>query len=202
MSFSQRLKVARKNKGYTQEALSRLVNVERSSIGKYESTNIMPSPAVINRLAEVLEVSTDYLLGRAPIRPKKNTWIPVYGNVAAGIPIEEIEDIVDMEEIPEEWLKDGSTYMALRIHGESMMPNFREGDHVLVRRQPDVENGEIAIVRVNGNSATCKKIKKTADGIYLLSLNPAFEPIYYSREEIESLPVQILGKVVELRAKF
>ena len=202
MSFSQRLKVARKKKGYTQEALSRLVSVERSSIGKYESTDIMPSPAVINRLAEVLEVSTDYLLGRAPISPKNTNWVPVYGNVAAGIPIEEIEDIVDMEEIPEEWLKDGSTYLSLRIHGESMMPNFREGDHVIVRRQPDVETGDIAIVRVNGNSATCKKIKKAAEGMYLLSLNPAYEPVFYSKEDVETLPVEILGRVVENRQKY
>ena len=76
------------------------------------------------------------------------------------------------------------------------------GDVVIVKSQSTIENGEIAIIMVDGETATCKKIKKTPDGIILLSLNPAFEPIFYTNKEIEQLPVRILGKVVELRAKF
>ena len=196
-----RIHELRKARRMSQAKLAQMLHVHQTAVSSWESGATSPNPETEKALADVFGVTIEYLRGYSD-NPAAGNWIPVYGNVAAGIPIEEIEDIVDMEEIPESWVKDGSKYMALRIHGESMQPQMKEGDHVLVRRQPDVESGEIAIVRVNGDKATCKKIKKTADGIYLLSLNPAFEPIYYTREEIETLPVQILGRVVELRAKF
>ncbi|MFI3206944.1 MAG: S24 family peptidase, partial [Clostridia bacterium] len=65
-----------------------------------------------------------------------------------------------------------------------------------------VNNGEIAIVLVNGDAATCKKISIQNDGIFLISLNPSFEPRFYSKKEVQSLPVEIIGKVVELRGKL
>ena len=83
-----------------------------------------------------------------------------------------------------------------------MLPRFTEGDVVIVRLQADVNTGDIAIVLVNGNEATCKKIKKTPEGVMLISTNPDYEPMFYSNQEIAELPVRIWGKVVELRAKF
>ena len=76
------------------------------------------------------------------------------------------------------------------------------GDIVIVRSQPTAENGDVAIVMVGTEDATCKKIKKTPEGIMLISLNPAYEPQFYSNKQIEQLPISIIGKVVELRAKF
>lgn len=78
-----------------------------------------------------------------------------------------------------------------------------EGDVVIVRRQDDVESGDIAIVLVNGNEATVKRVKKQEDGITLIATNTSvYEPHYYSNKEIEELPVRILGKVIELRGKL
>lgn len=78
-----------------------------------------------------------------------------------------------------------------------------EGDVVIVRRQDDVESGDVAIVLVNGNEATVKRVKKQEDGITLIATNTSvYEPHYYSNKEIEELPVRILGKVVELRGKL
>ena len=127
--------------------------------------------------------------------------IPVYGAVAAGIPLEAIQDIEDYEEITEDMARSGK-YAALKIKGNSMLPRFTEGDVVIVRLQDDVDNGDIAIVMVNGDEATCKKIKKTPEGVMLISTNPDYEPMFYSNQEIADLPVRIWGKVVELRAKF
>ena len=93
-------------------------------------------------------------------------------------------------------------YFALQVRGRSMEPRMKEGDVVIIRQQPDVDNGDIAIVLVNGNDATIKKIGKSSEGIMLVPTNPAFEPIFYNNREIMELPVKILGKVVELRAKF
>ena len=77
-----------------------------------------------------------------------------------------------------------------------------EGDVVIVHLQDDVNTGDIAVVLVNGGEATCKKIKKTPDGVILISTNPDYEPMFFSNQDIVELPVRILGKVVELRCKF
>ena len=127
--------------------------------------------------------------------------IPVLGDVRAGLPMEAVENILDYEEISSDMAAHGD-YFALRIRGDSMEPRIHEGDVVIVRRQPDVDSGDLAIVLVNGDSATIKRVRKLSDGIMLIPFNPSYEPIYYDVSTCASLPVQILGRVVELRAKF
>ena len=132
---------------------------------------------------------------------KAGVVINVYGRVAAGIPLEMIEDIIDTEEIPEELAKTGD-FFGLQIHGDSMEPRMKEGDVVIVRKQDDAESGDTVIATVNGTDATCKRLKKYADGIALIATNPAYDPMYFSNEEISNKPVRIIGRVMELRAKF
>lgn len=127
--------------------------------------------------------------------------IPVFGNVAAGIPISAITDIEDYEEIPADMAACGE-YCALKIKGNSMEPMMLQGDTVIIKVQEDVNDGEIAVVLINGDDATCKKIKKTPEGVMLISLNAAYEPMFYNNKSIEELPVRIFGKVVELRRKL
>lgn len=127
--------------------------------------------------------------------------IPVLGTVRAGIPIEAVENIIDYEEISEDMARQGE-FFALQIKGDSMEPKISEGDVVIVRKQSDVDSGNIAIVLVNGEEATIKKIQKFDGGINLIPSNPSYDVRTYTNEQINSLPVQILGKVVELRAKF
>lgn len=132
-------------------------------------------------------------------RHAKGVRIPVLGRVAAGIPIEAITDVDDWEEIPESMSKTGE-YFALRIKGESMSPKLQPGDIVIVKKQHDVDTGDTAIVLVNGNDATVKQIKKTEAGIMLVGLNlEVYQPHFYSNKEIDELPVQIIGKVIESR---
>lgn len=134
---------------------------------------------------------------------KKSTGIriPVLGRVAAGIPIEAIEDIIDTEEITEELASSG-TFFGLKLKGNSMEPRMCENDVVIVRQQSDAEDGDIVIATVNGDEATCKRLKKYNDGIVLISNNPNYDPMYFSNKEIQEKPVKIIGKVVELRGKF
>ncbi len=131
----------------------------------------------------------------------KGVSIPVLGRVAAGIPIEAIEDIIDTEEITEELAKTGE-FFGLQIHGDSMEPRMCEGDVVIVKQQEDAESGDIVIAMVNGDDATCKRLRKYRDGIELISNNPVYKPMFFSNEEIISKPIKIIGKVVELRGKF
>lgn len=83
-----------------------------------------------------------------------------------------------------------------------MEPKFSNGDVVIVRKQSDADDGDIVIALVNGDDAVCKRLKKYKDGIALISTNPSYEPMYFTKEDIEKRPVSILGKVKELRAKF
>lgn len=134
-------------------------------------------------------------------KPSKSRTINVLGRVAAGLPIEAVENIIDTEEISEDMAKCGE-YFGLQIHGDSMEPRMYEGDVVIVRQQDDAESGDIVIAMINGNDATCKRLTKYSGGITLSSLNTKYEPMMFSNEEIVSKPVSIIGKVVELRGKL
>ena len=127
--------------------------------------------------------------------------VPVLGDVAAGIPIAAIQDIVDYEELDQAMAGSGE-YFGLRIRGDSMEPRICEGDVVIVRKQDDAETGDTVVALVNGDNATVKKLKKGPSGITLIPNNPVHDPMFYSNDEIAQFPVRILGKVVELRAKF
>ena len=134
-------------------------------------------------------------------RLEKGIKIPVLGSVAAGTPIFAEENYIGSEEISEELASTGE-FFGLRIHGDSMSPRISDGDIVIVRQQDDAESGDIVIVLINGDSATCEKLMKYTDGISLLSFNPAYEPMTFTNKEIEDKPVRIIGKVVENRQKY
>jgi repressor LexA len=194
-----KIKEIRKPKGITAKELAEHVNVAESTMSLYENGKREPDFKTILKIAEYLEVSVDELFGLPRIGAKKGVKIPVLGSVAAGIPIEAITDIEDYEEITEELASTGE-YVALRIKGNSMSPKIEDRDIVIIRIQDTIENGEIAIVIVDGDEATCKKIKKESEGITLIPFNiDQYEPKFYSNAEIEKLPVRIFGKVVELR---
>ena len=163
----------------------------------------LPRMGKVQRLADYFHIEKSDLIDERteqPSSPKSNI-VKILGRVAAGIPLEAITDIVDEEEIPEELARTGE-FFGLRISGDSMEPDIHNGDTVIVKRQDDAESDEIVIALVNGNDGVCKRLKKYADSIALISLNPNYEPMYFSREEIEEKPVKIIGKVVELRRKF
>ena len=196
-----RLQEARKKLNMSQKDLSGKIGVSRSTLAMWETGGSQPDNDSLKKLANILNVSIDYLLGRDESVKSNAIKIPVLGRVVAGIPIEAIEDILDYEEISREMAESGD-YFALSIKGDSMEPRMKEGDVVIVRKQPDADTGDIAIVLVNGDEATIKKIKKQNDGISLIPSNPKYDIMFYTNSEIETKPVNIIGKVVELRAKF
>lgn len=196
----EQLKILRKRERMTQAEIALKLGVDRSTYAKYESGQSEPNFETTQKLAALFGVSVDFLIGgQAPNSNSRR--VPVLGDVAAGIPIEAITDIVDYEEIDSAMAATGE-FFGLRIKGASMEPRMREGDVVIVRKQEDAETGDTAVVLVNGDSATVKKIKKGLDGIQLIPTNPAYDPIYYTAADIASLPVRIIGRVVELRAKY
>lgn len=196
-----RLKAARRAKHMTQADVAEYIGLTQGAYSNWERGETKIDSLQLSRLAELFGVSVDYLLGKTDVPSSSYIRVPVLGRVAAGIPIDAIEDVIDWEDISTAAAGDGE-YFGLQIKGHSMEPKISDGDVVIVRRQPDVESGDIAVVLVNGDDATVKKVKKSPQGVTLIPSNPAYEPMYYTNAEIESLPVQILGRVVELRAKF
>ena len=125
----------------------------------------------------------------------------VYGTIPAGIPMECIEDIIDTEEISADMLKGGKQYFGLCVKGDSMFPEYLDGDTLIIEKVEDCENGQDCIIMVNGSDGTFKRVFKNENGIILQPLNPTFSPMVYSNEDIEKLPIRIIGRVVELRRK-
>ena len=202
--FASILRNLRKANHVTQRHLADSLYIDCSTVTKWETGKAIPSPETLNKIADYFGVSVDYLLGRksAPQKSDNAIKVPVLGYVAAGIPIEQIEDILDYEELDPERFNPNCEYFALKIRGDSMQPRIMDGDVVIVRKQPSVESGEIAIVCVNGEEATCKQVRKHEDGLSLISLNQSYAPMYFTPKEVAEKPVTILGKVIELRGKF
>ena len=200
-----------KLKNCDNQMLASALGLNRQVVTDWKAERSKSYMKYLPQIADYFGVTVDYLLGKTDNKESKSTRrpgvrIPVYGNVAAGVPILAIEnydsdDPDDWEEITEKMASTGE-YFALRIHGDSMEPKISNGDIVIVRVQQTIESGETAIVRINGDEATCKKVKRTPEGIMLISTNPAYEPMFFTPKQVQELPVEIIGKVVELRAKF
>lgn len=208
MSFGAKLKKCRKDRSLSQKEFGQKIGVAESTVSLYESNKRFPDADTLKKISALFEVSLDYLLGNEPAKAAKpkttgrGVRIPVLGRVVAGIPIEAVEEILDYEEITPELAATGE-FFALQVKGDSMLPKLEEGDVVIVKKQEDVETGDIAIVLINGDEATIKQVKKVNGGIMLYGFNPdVYEPHFYSNQQIEELPVRILGKVIESRRSW
>lgn len=203
-SIGERIKDARKSAGLTQLELAKKTELSRSYIGDIEKDRYNPSVSTLQLIATATNTPLEDLLpSTKTVSPTgRGVRIPVLGRVVAGIPIEAVEEILDYEEITPEMAATGD-FFALQVRGDSMLPTLKDGDVVIVKKQPTVDSGDIAIVLVNGNDATVKEIKESPAGITLIGHNVAvYTPHFYSNADIKNLPVQVLGKVVEMRRKF
>lgn len=136
-------------------------------------------------------------VGATPCNPAQVA--PLLGTVRAGLPMYAVENIEGYIPIRQ---TDGAKYFWLNIRGDSMnAAGMNEGDQILVREQPEVENGEIAVVLVNGDEATVKCFRREGDLVILTprSSNPAHQPQVY---DLKKTPVQVLGRVVECRKVY
>lgn len=205
MSFGNNLKKIRQKHEMTQEELAKKINTSRSNIANYENDKNMPSIETLNNLSEVLNCSTDYLLGKSDLRnntsnidesDKKFYMCPVYGQISAGqpnwaeeciegrLPLDpDLMGIVNPEE-----------HFFLRVNGESMNKVIRNGAFALIHKQDIVEDGEIAVVLVNGYDATLKKFTRQGDMIILEpeSNDDSFKTQVYDK----NTTIKILGKYV------
>ena len=212
--FSYRLKTAMNIRGIKASELSEKAHIPKSAISQYLSGLYEAKQKTIFKLATALNISEAWLMGldvpmeknfddniQGKEKETNSAIVFVYGTIPAGIPMECIEDIIDTEEISADMLKGGKQYFGLKIKGDSMEPDYLDGDIIIFQKQDDCENGDDCVVMVNGNDGTFKRVFKNENGIILQPLNNKYQPIIYSNEQIENLPVRILGVFEELRRK-
>ena len=195
-----------KSSGISKTYISMLEKGYNQKTGK----EIVPTVEYIQKAAKGMFMSFDDLFAMIgddvkiklddSVIGKKSISVPVLGKVAAGIPISAIEDIIDYEEISDKLAHTGD-FFALKIKGDSMTPDIKDGSVVIVRQQDDADSGNYVIALINGDDAVCKKLVKNKNGFSLVSINPAYDPMIFSNDEIENTPVSIIGKVVEIRTK-
>lgn len=206
-----------------------LIGTSRSYIHMLEknvnpSTNkpINPSIETLKLLANAMNMDLDFLLKQLdseqqiylneeeykkqfektdilgnPVAP-----VPLLGAVKAGYNYLAQENWIGTVDVETSLVGDGKDYFALKVKGDSMAPVFIEGDIVIIKKQNDCENNEYAVVIINGDEGTLKKIKKTDSGIILQPLNPAYGPVMYTKEEMETIPIIIVGVVKQLKREF
>lgn len=180
--------------GVSISELARRTGMAKSAISKYFSKAREFPLNRLNQFAKALKVTPEELLGVPQnLQPVTGTVkIPVLGVIACGDPITAEENIDGYIEEPKDDLPAGQLFY-LKAEGRSMTPTIPDGAKVLIRQQPDVEDGEIAAVLLtNENEATLKRIKHSKDLILLLPDNPEYQPIVSSKEN----PIQILGKAL------
>ena len=215
------LKTIREKLGYSTHDISKICEISQSFISLMENGKRKASPIILKKLSDIYFLDYIELLEKAGYNELidfyKNTLnsniqgmdkktegsavVFVYGSIPAGVPMECIEDIIDTEEIPSNMLKGGKQYFGLRVKGNSMYPEYLDGDTLILEKVEDCESGQDCVVMVNGNDGTFKRVFKNENGIILQPLNSEYQPMIYTNEQIEQLPIRIIGKVVELRRK-
>ena len=199
-----RVKELRKKSGYSQQKLAKILNVHQTAISQWETERTSPDIDIASKMAAVFGVSLDYLLGREEqdfmtvdnIFPMKTKKVPLLGDIACGVPIWAEEQRGEFVSVSDDIDAD----FCLRAKGDSMTgARIYDGDIVFIRRQPTVDNGEIAAVIID-NEATLKRVYfyRDKNKLVLSPENPAFEPLVYIGSELEE--IRILGKAVAFQS--
>lgn len=202
-TFSQRLRKALDERQITQSELAKKSEISKSSISRYLKGDWEAKSGAVYALAKALRVSEAWLMGYdvpmenaspAPIPAgfeplPEMTTIPLVGAIACGTPITAEQNIETRVGIPSAWRAD----FALTCHGDSMSPKIQDGDIVCIRQQKEVENGEIAAVRI-GDEATLKRFYRQGNTVLLQAENPAYPPLVYSQHQLDDMAIE--GKAV------
>ena len=204
MSFSTKLRNARNKAKLSQSAVAKKLFITQQAYANYENDISSPNPETLIKIADILGVSVDYLLDREEqdfmtidnIFPMKTKKVPLLGDIACGEPIWAEEQRGEFVSVSDDIDAD----FCLRAKGDSMTgARIYDGDIVFIRRQPTVENGEIAAVIID-NEATLKRVYfyRDKNKLVLNPENPAYEPLVYIGSELEE--IRILGKAVAFQS--
>lgn len=216
MTFGDKLKMIRTEKGMSQDELASLLGTSKQVISRYETNQRTPKITVVSEYATVLSVPLNYLLDNdmndieksrrqypsnlIPISSDDFVNIPVLGSVAAGSGCLADNEIVRHEPWFSTSIKQGHEYFCLDVQGDSMYPKLEDGDLILVQSQNTVDSGRIAVLTINGDEGVVKKVTYGGDWIELHSINPMYKTRRFEGEDV--LEINIIGLVVEVKRKI
>lgn len=196
LSLGDRIKNRRRELGLSVDELAERIHKNRATVYRYESHEIENAPiSIVPELSRALHVSPAYLMGwtddvNDAIMSFETRKVPILGDTAAGEPIVAERVYDEYVELPD----DGKRYdAAVHITGDSMEPTYRLGDLALLRYQPDVEDGEAAVVCID-DSVTLKRVYHVAGGVMLNSDNVKYKPLIVNADTCTN--AHIIGKVV------
>lgn len=189
----------RKQAGMSQQQMADRLGITRSAVGMYETDKREPDLDTLKGIADLFGVELDTLAGRARDRLPANVWplgeldqVPLLGRIACGTPILAEENAEAYVDLPRRIRAD----FALACKGDSMVgAGIRNGDVVYIHAQPEVENGQIAAVMVDGDEATLKRLYFDGRTVQLVAENPSYAPMVFVGEEI-ARRLRILGLAV------
>lgn len=204
-TFQNRLQKAMDIRNMKQVDLVEKTGLDKTLLSKYLSGISNARQDKLTVLAEALQVNEIWLMGydipmeSIPIKNIEKIKIPVLGTVKAGYDYLAQENIVGYESIDN--VSDPENYYALQVTGNSMEPLFSDGDIAIVHKQDNFDSGNTCIILVNGEEATVKKVVRMDDGIDLIAMNPYYPVRHFNKNEMNEIPVKIIGKVVEARKR-
>lgn len=192
--IGRNIKRLRKQAGYSQESLARLLGVTQGAVSQWEKDRTIPDTPYILEMAKIFNVPLDEFRNETPFRDMdainiRRGVLPVLGAIPCGKPVDPGTNPGETIDLPDGIQAD----FALICKGESMEPTFREGDYVLIRQQPDVEQGQIAAVNIAGET-TLKHVYHQPGGLLLVADNAKYPPIFAPFSEDE--PIIIHGLAV------
>lgn len=191
--FSVNLLRLRSERGLTQEELGSYVGVNKATISEWESAKKLPNAGNMEKLSNYFDIPKSALFAEGNDRflsYGEMLNIPIVGRISCGNGVIAYEDIEGYEPTPREWVN-GDDYFYLRAKGNSMKnARIQEGDLLLIRKQSDIEDGEIAAVLIEGN-AVLKRVYKRSNTVVLQSENPDYPPIICTDNDC----INILGKL-------
>lgn len=213
-TFSNRLRTAMRIRNIKAAELSKKTGIAKSSLSEYINGKYEAKQDGVYLLSKALNVNEAWLMGLdvsmeripdelrniTPLSELNQTEIPVLGKVKAGYDYLAQENVIGhvfLDFKP----SDPENYYALQITGDSMEPLFSDGDIAVVHKQDDFESGNTCIVLVNGDEATVKKVVKKDNGINLIAMNPYYPVKHFTKNEMDEIPVKVIGKVIEARKR-
>ena len=207
--LAKNLKYIRMSNNKTQQQIGDICNKKNTAVANWEKGIRMPEPIDLLLIANKFNLTVNDLLEKDLHNydiysidiDEDIVEIPVFGTIKAGVPIEGQTDIIDYVEIPKKWLKGDKHFFALKISGDSMYPNYQENEIVGFEKTDDnaLYNGKDLAVMINGTDSTFKKMIVNANGIVLQPYNSEYDALVFTKEQVEQLPVRVVGIARERR---
>ena len=213
-TFANRLQKAMNYANMKQVDLVNKTGLDKTLINKYLAGIMKAKQDKLTILADALNVNEVWLMGYdVPMERDLNSYkvdelgnsvipIPILGTVKAGYDYLAQENWIGTVDVETSLVGNGKDFFALKVHGNSMSPVLIEDDRVIIKKQNDFENGDIVVAIINGDEATIKKGKKSDSSILLQPLNPSYEPLIFTYDEMKTIPVTIIGIVKQLKREF